>query len=240
MTGLCLPISASLLDGETYVVESSMGDGFAKDDSGRPIVEKRCGASLGAGEGIESRFAWCVLLQGREFEEYKCFSEAGFCCHRNSNSLKFKQLPKRNLQTRRVLSAPSPPSTFPLTSPPLRGHAKHEHQQMAESTPSIARKTSAASQGAGQNGVVCGTARITDAQCLSLAQQLVLLDEATELPPFGMCMSGLQQRLKQRLGIEIAEVCQLFSSTLDIIVAPLSWTGPHLAFHLFSSPPVPK
>lgn len=77
-----------------------------------------------------------------------------------------------------------------------------------ESTPRFARKSSVLTHGAGRHGI--GTARITDALCLSLAQQLVILDESTELPPFGMCMAGLQQRLKRRLGLEIAEVCEQF------------------------------
>lgn len=49
--------------------------------------------------------------------------------------------------------------------------------------------------------------RITDVFHLSLPQQLVVLDEATELPPFGFNIAGLEQRLKRRLGLEIAQVC---------------------------------
>lgn len=71
-----------------------------------------------------------------------------------------------------------------------------------ENTPRISRKPSAIAHGADH--------RILDAHCLSLAQQLVVLDESTELPPFGMCMSALQRRLKHRLGLDIAEVCHPF------------------------------
>lgn len=56
-----------------------------------------------------------------------------------------------------------------------------------------------------------GTTRITHADCLSLAQQLDVLDAATELPPFGFNIAGLEQRLKRRLGLEISQVPQLFS-----------------------------
>lgn len=86
-----------------------------------------------------------------------------------------------------------------------------------ESTPRIARKSSATGHSTGHSDIgTAGTTRITDAQCLSLAQQLVVLDESTELPPFGMCMVGLQERLKRRLGLEISEVCQPLLSTYSV------------------------
>lgn len=48
--------------------------------------------------------------------------------------------------------------------------------------------------------------RITDAGQLSLSDHMVVLDEAIELPPFGFNVAGLEQRLKRRLGLEIAQV----------------------------------
>lgn len=48
--------------------------------------------------------------------------------------------------------------------------------------------------------------RITEASQLSLSDHMVVLDEATELPPFGFNIAGLEQRLKRRLGLEIAQV----------------------------------
>lgn len=48
--------------------------------------------------------------------------------------------------------------------------------------------------------------RITTASELGLAQHLAVLDEATELPPFGFNIAGLEQRLERRLGLEITPV----------------------------------
>lgn len=48
--------------------------------------------------------------------------------------------------------------------------------------------------------------QVTDASDLTLEQQLAVLDEATELPPFGFNIAGLEQRLERRLGFEITQV----------------------------------
>lgn len=48
---------------------------------------------------------------------------------------------------------------------------------------------------------------VTKASQLTLAENLAVLAEATELPPFGFNIAGLAKRLKRRLGFEIAQVC---------------------------------
>lgn len=48
--------------------------------------------------------------------------------------------------------------------------------------------------------------RIVTAAELGLAEHLAVLDEATELPPFGFNIAGLEQRLERRLGLEITPV----------------------------------
>lgn len=47
---------------------------------------------------------------------------------------------------------------------------------------------------------------VTTASELSLAEHLAVLDEATELPPFGFNIAGLEQRLGRRLGFDINQV----------------------------------
>lgn len=47
---------------------------------------------------------------------------------------------------------------------------------------------------------------VTNAADLTLNQQLAVLDEATELPPFGFNIAGLEKRLQRRLGFEITQV----------------------------------
>lgn len=47
---------------------------------------------------------------------------------------------------------------------------------------------------------------VTNASDLTLEQQLAVLDEATELPPFGFNIAGLEKRLQRRLGFEITQV----------------------------------
>lgn len=47
---------------------------------------------------------------------------------------------------------------------------------------------------------------VTKAADLSLDQQLAVLDEATELPPFGFNLQGLEKRLQRRLGFKITQV----------------------------------
>lgn len=89
-------------------------------------------------------------------------------------------------------------------------------------------------------GSACGgTTRITDASCLSLKQTLEVLDEATELPPFGLNLPGLEQRLKRRLGLEISQVRRLVSlpvlirKTFSILLAPPRLVFPPLSFSPF-------
>ena len=53
------------------------------------------------------------------------------------------------------------------------------------------------------------TKRITTAAELSLPETLAVMDEATELPPFGFNIGILEQRLKQRLGFEVTKVLLL-------------------------------
>lgn len=48
--------------------------------------------------------------------------------------------------------------------------------------------------------------RVTKASDLTLEEQLAVLNEATELPPFGFNIAGLEQRLERRLGFEITQV----------------------------------
>lgn len=85
----------------------------------------------------------------------------------------------------------------------------HHRQTVAAAAPA-----SAAAAGARNNKI-----RITDAFNLSLPQQLVILDEATELPPFGFNIAGLEQRLKRRLGLEIGQVlvCYLGSYSCSVL-----------------------
>lgn len=65
---------------------------------------------------------------------------------------------------------------------------------------------SAASSGSGGRGSGTKKRRITDAFELPPAAKMAVLDEATELPPFGFNIAVLEQRLKRRLGLEIAQV----------------------------------
>lgn len=51
--------------------------------------------------------------------------------------------------------------------------------------------------------------RPTKANELSLAEHLAVLDEATELPPFGFNIAGLERRLERRLGFAITQVMRL-------------------------------
>lgn len=48
--------------------------------------------------------------------------------------------------------------------------------------------------------------RVTKASDLTLEEQLAVLNEATELPPFGFNIAGLEQRLERRLGFEVTQV----------------------------------
>lgn len=59
--------------------------------------------------------------------------------------------------------------------------------------------------GAG-DGVQAKSRRVTRAADLSLAEHLAVLDESTELPPFGFNIAGLEQRLERRLGFEVSLV----------------------------------
>lgn len=60
--------------------------------------------------------------------------------------------------------------------------------------------------GGGGASVRLKNKRIATASELGLAQHLAVLDEATELPPFGFNIAGLEQRLERRLGLEITPV----------------------------------
>lgn len=48
--------------------------------------------------------------------------------------------------------------------------------------------------------------RITTAAGLSFSETLAVMDEATELPPFGFNIAILEQRLERRLGFEVTKV----------------------------------
>lgn len=60
--------------------------------------------------------------------------------------------------------------------------------------------------GGGRGSVLLKNRRIATAAELGLAEHLAVLDEATELPPFGFNIAGLEQRLERRLGLEITPV----------------------------------
>lgn len=69
------------------------------------------------------------------------------------------------------------------------------------------RKGFAVDTGVGGGGTVrLKNKRIATAAELGLAEHLAVLDEATELPPFGFNIAGLEQRLERRLGLEITPV----------------------------------
>lgn len=69
------------------------------------------------------------------------------------------------------------------------------------------RKGLVAGEGSGSSGGMRSqNKRVTQASELSLAEHLAVLDEATELPPFGFNIAGLEQRLERRLGFEISQV----------------------------------
>lgn len=75
------------------------------------------------------------------------------------------------------------------------------------------RKGFAVDSGGGGGTVRLKNKRIATAAELGLAEHLAVLDEATELPPFGFNIAGLEQRLERRLGLEITPVrCLLLCS----------------------------
>lgn len=97
--------------------------------------------------------------------------------------------------------------------PPIYRPPKHGSSMADRQNSDRAGRTSSGAPAAAGNA--CGgTTRITDASCLTLQQHLDVLDEATELPPFGLNIAGLEQRLKRRLGLEISQVRQLASLPL--------------------------
>lgn len=69
-----------------------------------------------------------------------------------------------------------------------------------------ATAAAAAVSGSGRGGSGTKKRRVTDASELPPAAKMAVLDEATELPPFGFNVAVLEQRLKRRLGLEIAQV----------------------------------
>lgn len=79
---------------------------------------------------------------------------------------------------------------------------------MADRTPTARtiRKGFAVDPGGGGGTVRLKNKRIAMAAELGLAEHLAVLDEATELPPFGFNIAGLEQRLERRLGLEITPV----------------------------------
>lgn len=69
-----------------------------------------------------------------------------------------------------------------------RKNTSLQHNSTAKSTPFASRK------------------RITTASALSFSETFAVLDEATELPPFGFNIAILEQRLERRLGFEVTKV----------------------------------
>lgn len=57
--------------------------------------------------------------------------------------------------------------------------------------------------------------RITTAAELSFSETLAVMDEATELPPFGFNIAILEQRLERRLGFEVTKVRYMVTSHLN-------------------------
>ncbi|CAM9891308.1 unnamed protein product [Choristocarpus tenellus] len=55
------------------------------------------------------------------------------------------------------------------------------------------------------NGDTTTLSRISKASDLSPSQQLIVMEEATEVPPFGFHFACLEQRLERRLGCKIAQ-----------------------------------
>lgn len=67
--------------------------------------------------------------------------------------------------------------------------------------------------------------RVTTASELSLAEHLAVLDEATELPPFGFNIAGLEQRLERRLGFGITQVRHVLVLPTLLFAAALHYRG---------------
>ncbi|CAN0483657.1 unnamed protein product, partial [Ectocarpus sp. 12 AP-2014] len=99
-------------------------------------------------------------------------------------------------------------------SPPSRGMADRQHtSRTIRKEPVMGQNQAAAADAAaatassrsGGRGSGTKKRRVIDACELPPAAKMAVLDEATELPPFGFNIAVLEQRLKRRLGLEIAQ-----------------------------------
>lgn len=90
-------------------------------------------------------------------------------------------------------------------------NSNHRHSDSKSSTLNTPLKQNQEASAASADSGSSAAARVlTNAADLTLDQQLAVLDEATELPPFGFNIAGLERRLQRRLGFEITQVrCSL-------------------------------